>query len=88
MTVIKTNFAYRSARRPVVPENSIREDSHNGAESAHHPPRCLPSSTCLERLSSVCSTHGVGLNSRIFYRVIISALPWGVASRRLLLRRS
>jgi hypothetical protein len=26
MTIIKTNFAYRSARRPVVPENSTRGD--------------------------------------------------------------
>jgi uncharacterized protein with beta-barrel porin domain len=35
---------------PVVPENSIRRDSRGEAESAHHPMRCLRSSTCLQRL--------------------------------------
>jgi hypothetical protein len=34
----------------VVPENSIRRDSRGEAESAHHPMRCLRSSTCLQRL--------------------------------------
>jgi hypothetical protein len=34
----------------VVPENSIRRDSRGEAESAHHPIRCLPSFTCLQRL--------------------------------------
>jgi acetate kinase len=31
-------------RTPVVPENSIRRDSRDEGESAHHPARCLPSS--------------------------------------------
>jgi hypothetical protein len=30
----------------VVPENSIRRDLRGEAESAHHPMRCLRSSTC------------------------------------------
>jgi hypothetical protein len=33
-----------------VPENSTRRDSRGEAESAHHPMRCLRSSTCLQRL--------------------------------------
>src|SRR2546430_2861660 len=33
----------------VVPENSIRWDSRGEAESAHHPMRCLRSSTYLHR---------------------------------------
>jgi Sigma-70 factor, region 1.2 len=36
--------------RLVVPENSIWRDSRGEAESAHHPMRCLRSSTCLQRL--------------------------------------
>jgi hypothetical protein len=35
---------------PVVPENSIRRDWRGEAESAHHPMRCLRSSTSLQRL--------------------------------------
>jgi methylase of polypeptide subunit release factors len=38
-----------SACTAVVPENSIRRDSRSEAESAHHPMRCLRSSTCLQR---------------------------------------
>jgi hypothetical protein len=38
------------AAAPVVPENSIRGDSRGKAESAHHPMRCLRSSTCLQHL--------------------------------------
>jgi hypothetical protein len=34
---------------PVIPENSIRWDSRGEAESAHHPMRCLRSSTYLQR---------------------------------------
>jgi hypothetical protein len=34
----------------VVPENSIRRDSRGETESAHHPMRCLRSSSCLQRL--------------------------------------
>jgi hypothetical protein len=40
----------QSSPLPVVPENSIRRDSRGEAESAHHPMRCLRSSTCLRRL--------------------------------------
>src|SRR5262249_42479769 len=36
---------------PVVPENFIRADSRDEAESAHHPAQCLQSSSCLGRLS-------------------------------------
>jgi hypothetical protein len=32
----------------VVSENSIRRDWRGEAESAHHPMRCLRSSTCLQ----------------------------------------
>ena len=35
----------------MVPENSIRLDSRGEAESAHHPMRCLRSSTYLEPMS-------------------------------------
>src|SRR5213593_3063177 len=35
---------------PVVPENSIRQDSRGEGESDHHPMRCLRSYTCLEHL--------------------------------------
>ena len=45
----------------VVPENSIRRDSRGEAESAHHPMRCLRSSTCLQRLQPICSSHHAGL---------------------------
>src|SRR5258707_175940 len=48
----------------VVPENSIRYDSRCEGESDHHPMRCLRSSTCLEHLSPICSSRGVGLKLR------------------------
>jgi hypothetical protein len=38
-----------SPAQAVVPENSIRWDSRGEAESAHHPMRCLRSSTFLQR---------------------------------------
>jgi hypothetical protein len=51
----------------VVPENSIRSDSRGEAESAHHPMRCLRSSTYLGRMSPTCSSRGAGLKSRTFF---------------------
>src|SRR6266508_2559586 len=49
---------------PVVPKNRIRTDSRDEAESAHPPRRCLRSSICLGRLSSICSGRGADLKSR------------------------
>jgi hypothetical protein len=48
----------------VVPENSIRVDSRDETESAHHPARCLHSFSCLGRLSPTCSGRGASLKSR------------------------
>src|SRR4030088_1633085 len=48
------------AMTPVVPENSIRPGWMDEAESGHHPMRCLRSSTCLERMSPICSSRGAG----------------------------
>lgn len=42
-------------RSPVVPENHVRTDSCDEAESAHDPMRCVRSSICLGRLSATCS---------------------------------
>jgi hypothetical protein len=47
-----------SSAHPVVPANSIRADSRDEVESAHHPARCLRSSGCLGRLSLICSGRG------------------------------
>jgi superfamily I DNA/RNA helicase len=60
---------------PVVPENSIRRDSRGEAESAHHPMRCLRSSTCLRRSWPICSSRHAGLKSRTFFCVISSTSP-------------
>ena len=54
----------------VVPENSIRLGWRDEVESAHHPMRCLRSSTCLERMSPICSSRGAGLKSRTSFFVI------------------
>jgi ClpX C4-type zinc finger len=43
----RMSLELRSLLVPVVPENSIRWDSRGEAESAHHPMRCLRSSTYL-----------------------------------------
>src|ERR1035437_10827955 len=48
----------------VVPENSIRRDSRDEAESAHHPPRCLQLSNYLERISPICSSRDGGVKLR------------------------
>jgi hypothetical protein len=48
----------------VVPENSIRRDSRDEGESAHHPERCSISFSCLGRLSPASSGRGAGLRSR------------------------
>jgi hypothetical protein len=45
---------------PVIPENRIRLDSRDEAESAHDPARCLPSFICLVSWSSACSGRGAG----------------------------
>jgi ClpX C4-type zinc finger protein len=45
----RMSLELRSLLVPVVPENSIRWDSRGEAESAHHPMRCLRSSTYLQR---------------------------------------
>jgi molecular chaperone DnaK (HSP70) len=58
-----------------VPENSMRPDSRGEAESAHHPMRCLRSSTYLERMSQTCSSRGAGLKSRTSFSVISSTSP-------------
>jgi tetratricopeptide (TPR) repeat protein len=52
---------------PVVPEKSIRADSRDGAESAHHSMRCLRSFICLGRLSPTCLSRGGGLKLRTFF---------------------
>jgi hypothetical protein len=57
---------------PVVPENHIRTDSCDEAESAHDPTRCVQSSVCLGRLSATCSSRGAGLESRISFSDISS----------------
>jgi hypothetical protein len=63
-------------QQPVVPENSIPADSRGEAESAHHPMRCLRSSTCLQPSQPICSSHHAGLKSRTFFCVISStSLP-------------
>ena len=59
---------------PVVPENSIRVDSRDEAESAHHPTRCLHSFSCLGYLSPTCSGRGAGLKSRTSFSGISSIL--------------
>jgi len=58
-------MASRQIKMPVVPENHIRADWRDEAESSHDPMRCLSSSICLGRLSSTCSGRGDGLKSRI-----------------------
>jgi hypothetical protein len=68
----------RSAKKrgyvTVVPENSIRVDSRDEAESAHHPTRCLHSFSCLGYLSPTCSGRGAGLKSRTSFSGISSIL--------------
>ena len=59
---------------PVVPENLIRPDSRDEAESAHHPMRCLRSSIYFGRLWPTRSSRSGGLNSRIFFFGINSTL--------------
>src|SRR5262245_36755473 len=61
-------------RTPVVPENSIRMDSRDEAESAHHAAQCLHSFSCLGRLSPACSSRGSGSKSRISFSAISSIL--------------
>src|SRR5450759_2137460 len=59
----------------VVPENSIRRDSRDEAESAHHPPRCLQLSNYLERISPICSSRDGGVKLRTcVYRKFHSAV--------------
>jgi hypothetical protein len=58
----------------VVPENLIRPDSRDEAESAHHPMRCLRSSIYFGRLWPTRSSRSGGLNSRIFFFGINSTL--------------
>jgi hypothetical protein len=51
--VLNANAAIDEAHHrvsAVVPENSIRRDSRGETESAHHPMRCLRSSTYSQRL--------------------------------------
>jgi hypothetical protein len=62
----------------VVPENSIRVDSRDETESAHHHARCLHSFSCLGHLSPTCSGRGAGLKSRISFSGISSILLSGV----------
>ena len=62
---------------PVVPENAIRANSREEAESGHHPTRCLQSSICLARLSPTCSSRGASLKSRTFFSGISSILHCG-----------
>jgi Domain of unknown function (DUF4062) len=50
VTALELAHAHKLGIPIVVPENSIRRDSPGEAESAHHPMRCLRSSTCLQRL--------------------------------------
>jgi predicted TIM-barrel fold metal-dependent hydrolase len=68
-------LSFPKIRSGVVPENSIPRDSRGEGESAHHPMRCLRSSTCLQRLYPICSSHGAGLKSRTSFCVISSTSP-------------
>jgi hypothetical protein len=61
--------------QPVVPENPIRADSRDEAESGHHPVRCLRSSSCSGRLSPTCSSRSAGLKSRTSFSGISSISP-------------
>jgi hypothetical protein len=65
----------KSAIRPCRPRNSIRGDSRDEAESAHHPARCLRSSGCLGRLSLTCLGRGGGLKLRTSFSDISLILP-------------
>ena len=82
-----TAYSRPGTRLPVIPGNSIWADSRVEGESGRHPPRCLPCSICLGRLSPTCSSRGAGLKSRIS-----SSHQLNVALRRsphrLRLRRS
>jgi hypothetical protein len=44
-------------------------DSRGERKSEHDPMRCLRSSTCLEHLSSICSSRGAGLKLRTSFCV-------------------
>src|SRR5262245_15575428 len=48
-----------------IPENSIRADTRDEAESAHHVARYLHSFSCLGLLSPTCSSRGVGRGEAI-----------------------
>jgi hypothetical protein len=61
----------------VVPENSIRLDSRDEAESGHHLMRCLPSFTCLGPWSPACSSRSADLKSRTSFFGISSISPSG-----------
>jgi len=65
-------FVLRIDPGRVVPENPIRADSRDEAESAHHPARCLHSFSCLGRLSPTCSGRGASLKSRTSFSGISS----------------
>jgi transposase len=58
---VRQGLRFLRAELPVVPENSIRVDSRDETESAHHPARCLHS---FSRLSPTCSGRGASLKSR------------------------
>ena len=64
----------RSIDDGVVPENSIRADSRDEGESAHHPGRCLHAFSCLGCLSPTCSGRGASLKSRTSFFAISSIL--------------
>lgn len=72
LSIARTFFKWRAR---VVGENHIRADPREEVESRHHPARCLPSSICLQRLSSCCSSRGTGLKSRISFSDISSMSP-------------
>jgi hypothetical protein len=66
--------AVSALQQPVIPENSIRQDSRCEGKSDHHPMRCLRSSICSEHLSPICSSRGAGLKLRTSFCVISSTL--------------
>ena len=85
--MIKVRSKILHGRIPVVPENHIRTDSSDKAESAHDPTtRCVRSSICLGRLPATRSSRGAGLKSRISFSDISSRIALRRAPRRLRLR--
>ena len=75
LAIVRDDDVCRRLMTVVIPENLIRADSRNKAESAHHSTRCLRSSVCSRRLPLICSGRGASLKSRTCFFGISSILP-------------